>query len=100
MPVGKNINLGDKLIKKTTSKASNKSNKSITRNTNITSKVGMPSVNSETDTFKTKKMTFYIKEDLLERLYNLAYWDRHSLTEVFNLVVKDGLKGKNIRKKP
>ena len=100
MPVGKNINLGDKLIKKTTSKASNKSNKSITRNTNITSKVGMPSINYKTDTFKTKKMTFYIKEDLLEKFYNFAYWDRHSLTEAFNLVVKDGLKRKNIRKKP
>lgn len=100
MPVGKNINLGDKLIKKTTSKGSIKSNISNTRITNITRKVGMPSLNSKTNTFETKKMTFYIKEDLLEKLYNLAYWDRHSLTEAFNLVVKDGLKGKNIKKKP
>ena len=44
-------------------------------------------------------MTFYIKEDLLEKLYNFAYWDRHSLMEAFNLVVKDGLKGKNTKKK-
>jgi len=44
-------------------------------------------------------MTFYIKEDLLEKLYNFAYWDRHSLTEAFNLIVKDGLKGKNTKKK-
>lgn len=97
MPVGKNINLEDKLIKKTVSKANNKRNVS---NTNITHKIGMPSLDPEKETFKTKKMTFYIKEDLLESLYNLAYWDRHSLTEAFNLVVKDGLKGKNIKEKP
>jgi len=59
MPVGKNINLKDKLIKKTTrsvSNVSNKSNVSNTRNTNITRKVGMPSPNTKTDTYKTKKM--------------------------------------------
>jgi len=103
MPVGKNINIGDKLIKKTTSKESKASIKSKTRNTSITSitrKTGISSINSRKDTFKTKKMTFYIKEDLLERLYNFAYWDRHSLTEAFNLVVNDGLKGKNVKKKP
>jgi len=97
MPVGENINLKDKLIKKTTSKVSNKSNVS---NTNITRKIGMPSSNSETDTYKTKKMTFYIKQDLLQKLYNFAWWDRHSLTEAFNIVVNDGLKGKNTKRKP
>lgn len=97
MPVGKNINFKDKLIKKTTSKTSNKSNVS---NTNITSKMGLPSLDPEKETFKTKKMTFYIKEDLLEKLYNFAYWGRYSLTEAFNLVVKDGLKGKIIKQKP
>ena len=103
MPVGKNINLEDKLIKKTVSKASNKSKVSNTRNTNITHKThkaSIPSLNSKRDTFKTRKMTFYIKEDLLEKLYNYAWWDRYSLTEAFNIVVNDGLRGKNIKEKP
>ncbi len=103
MPVGKNINLKDKLIKKTTSKVSNKSNKSKvsnTRNTNITRKAGMPSLNAKTDTYKTRKMTFYINGDLLQKLYNFAYWDRHSLTEAFNVVVRDGLKSKDIKQRP
>jgi len=103
MPVGKNINLKDKLIKKTTRNVSNKNNKSNvsnTRNTNITRKVGMPSPNTKTDTYKTKKMTFYIKIELLQKLYNFTYWDRHSLTEAFNIVVRDGLKEKNIKQRP
>jgi len=99
MPVGKNINLKDKLIKKTTSKVSSKSKVSNTRNTNITRKAGMPSPNAKTDTYKTRKMTFYIKGELLQKLYNFAYWDRHSLTEAFNIVVRDGLKGKNLKQK-
>lgn len=70
----------DKLIKDTR----------IARNTRIAPK----------KSFKTKeKMTFYIEKELLESLYNLAYWDRLSLTEAFNSVVKDGLKGKNIKKR-
>ncbi|MBA7533311.1 hypothetical protein ES705_25546 [subsurface metagenome] len=99
MPVGKNIKLKDKLIKKTTSKVSSKSKVSNTRNTNITRKAGMPSSNVKTDTYKTRKMTFYIKGELLQKIYNLAYWDRHSLTEAFNIVVRDGLKGKNVKQK-
>jgi len=58
---------------------------------------GIPSQNPETDTFKTKKATFYIKESLLERLHNFAYWDRHSITEAVNTVLQDGLKGKNTK---
>ncbi|MBA7546445.1 hypothetical protein ES705_38837 [subsurface metagenome] len=103
MPVGKNINLRDKLIKKTTSKVSNISSKSKvsnTRNTNITRKAGMPSPNAKTDTYKTRKMTFYIKGELLQKLYNFAYWDRHSLTEAFNIVVRDGLKSKDVKQRP
>lgn len=99
MPVGKNVNLKDKLIKKTTSKVSSKSKASNTRNTNITRKAGMPSPNAKTDTYKTRKMTFYIKGELLQKLYNFAYWDRHSLTEAFNVVVRDGLKEKNVKQK-
>lgn len=97
MPVGKNINFKDKLIKKTTKKTSNKRNTNITR---IKQKAGQPSLDPEKETFKTKKMTFYIKENLLEKLYNFAWWERHSLTEAFNIVVNDGLKGKNIKQKP
>ncbi len=96
MPVGKNIDIKDKLIKKTTSKVSNKSNVS---NTNITHKAGMPSLDPEKETFRTKKMTFYIKEGLLQKLKNFAYWNRHSLTEAFNIVVNDGLKGKNTKQR-
>jgi hypothetical protein len=91
--------LGDNIIRKTTSRddrASKESNTNITRKKN---KVGMPSVDPETDTYRTKKMTFYVKEDLLERLYNFAYWDRHSITEAFNKVLEDGLKGKNTKPK-
>jgi len=111
MPVGRNINLKDKLIKKTTSIRSNKSNVSNTNitsiksnksNTNITrikQKAGQPSLDSGKETFKTKKMTFYIKRDLLDKLHNFAWWDRHSLTEAFNVVVRDGLKGKNVKQK-
>ena len=98
--------LGDNLIRKTTgkrnitgkaSKVSNVSNTNITRKT---SKVGAPSLDPKTDTYKTRKMSFYVKNELLERLYNFAYWDRRSLTEAFNGVVEDGLRGKNTRPKP
>ena len=102
MPVGKNIDIKDKIIKKTTSKVSNKSivsNKRKVSNTNIASKTSI-SLNSGKDTYKTQKMTFYIKEDLLQKLYNFSWWDRHSLTEAFNIVVNDGLKGKNTKQKP
>lgn len=60
---------------------------------------GKPSQNPETDTFKTRKATFYIKEDVLQRLYNFAYWDRHSITEAVNIALQEGLKGKNTRPK-
>ena len=101
MPIGDNI-LKDKLIKKTTGKAKtpgNKNKASNVNNTNIISKTGMPSPNPETSTYKTKKMTFYIKEDLLDRLYNFSYWDRYSITEAVNIVLEDGLKGKNTKRK-
>jgi len=68
-------------------------------NVNSTRKRGMPSSNTKTDTYKTRKMTFYIKGELLQKLYNFAYRDRHSLTESFNIVVRDGLRGKNVKQK-
>jgi len=60
---------------------------------------GQPSKTPTRDTYKTKKATFYVKEKLLERLYNFAYWDRHSVTEALNIVLEDGLKGKNTKQK-
>ena len=91
MPIGENINLKDKLIKKTTGKASitsKTSKKNITRKTS-----------KGTATSNTVKMTFYVKGDLLKKLYNFAYWDRRSVTEAFNVVLVDGLKGKNTKPK-
>ena len=102
MPIGKNVGLGDKLIRKTTKKTINTNKVSKTsnvNNTNIASKTGQPSTSPKTDTYKTRKMTFYAKEDLLKKLHNFAYWNRHSVTEAFNLVLSDGLKGKNVKPK-
>lgn len=101
--------LGDNLIRKTsdtgrtnkTSKANKTSKTSKVSNTNITSKViGQPSRDPEADTFNTKKMTFYVKESLLEALYNFAYWDRYTVTEAVNKALEDGLKGKNTKPRP
>ncbi len=92
MPIGKNVNLQDRVIKKTV-KVSNTSKASITN------KIGQPSFKKGAETYGTEKMTFYVKKDLLKRLYNFAYWDRHSVTEAFNIVIADGLKGKNTKDK-
>ncbi len=89
MPIGDNIAFKDKLIKKTVGKASKESKKNITNKTYKRSKAGATS--------NTVKMTFYIKKDLLERLYNFAYWDRHSITDAFNMALRDGLKAKNTK---
>ena len=94
MPLGQN-----KLIQKTSNK---RNNTNITRNTNITNKkaaAGRPSKDPGAVTYETRKMTFYVKGDLLNRLYNLAYWERQSLTQAFNVVLQDGLKGKNTKNK-
>ena len=99
MPLGQNVALKDTLIKKTTGKTSNTNKKSKKTNTTITSKIGQPSADPRTDTFGTKKATFFIKAALLQRLYNFAYWDRHSVTEAINTVLEDGLKGKNTKDK-
>ncbi len=96
--------LGDNLIRKTsiTGKASKASKTSITdktSNTNITS-IGQPSRDPKADTFNTKKMTFYVKENLLEALYNFAYWDRRTITEALNKALEDGLKDKETKPRP
>lgn len=90
MAIGTNINLKDKLIKKT-AEAGNTSNadkKSIT-----------DKADKKKATADTVKMTFYIKKELLDRLYNFAYWDRHTVTEAFNIALTDGLKGKNTKER-
>jgi len=90
--------LGDNLIRKTTNKASKESK---TSNTNNTSKaIGQPSRDPQADTYGTKKMTFYVREDLLDKLYNFSYWDRYTVTEALNKALEDGLKGKNTKTKP
>lgn len=106
MAMGKNVNLKDRIIKSTvvdvikgnkesnTSKASNKSPTPIKVKESITDKAHK----KNKDTEGTVKMTFYIKEDSFRKLRNFAYWDRHSITEAFNLVVADGLKGKEVNK--
>jgi len=125
MPIGSNMNLKDKLIKDTTKTASNTNNTSITgkiskkqkasnarirNNTDITSKGNIKSKistksitnninNKNNDTANTVKMTFYVQSDVLNNLYNYAYWDRMSVTRAFNRVMRDGLKGKDTRQK-
>lgn len=99
MPLGKNTPLQDTLIKRTTDKTSKTNKGSNTRSTRKVYIPGRPSGDPSSDTFGTRKMTFFIKEDLLKRLYNLAYWDRHSVTAAFNKALEDGLKGKNTKNK-
>jgi hypothetical protein len=106
MAIGKNVNLKDRIIKSTvadgskgnkadiTSKAHNKANAHIRSKESIADKAHK----KNKDTEGTVKMTFYIKEDSFRKLRNFAYWDRHSITEAFNLVVADGLKGKEVNK--
>lgn len=103
MAMGKNVNLKDRIIKSTvvdvikgsiTSKADNKSSAPIKSKTSITNNTHK----RNKDTEGTVKMTFYIKEDFFRKLRNFAYWDRHSITEAFNLVMADGLKGKEVNK--
>ena len=106
MAIGKNVNLKDRIIKNTVADESkghkvdiiSKTHKRI--NTHIKSKESITSNvhKKNKDTEGTVKMTFYIKEDSFRKLRNFAYWDRHSITEAFNLVVADGLKGKEVNK--
>ena len=104
MPIGQNAPVMDKLIKITVPLRNNASianNTSKTRNINIpkSPSVKTPAENNtaikKIATENTVKMTFYIKQDILDKLYNFAYWDRRTVTEAFNTVMTDGLKGKN-----
>jgi len=106
MAIGKNVNLKDRIIKNTVidvnkeskvdivSKTRNRNNTHLRSKGNITNNIHK----KNKDTEGTVKMTFYIKEDFFRKLRNFAYWDRHSITEAFNLVIADGLKGKEVNK--
>lgn len=78
----------DTLIQKTTTSKAKGKVKAIP---------GQPSNTPQADTYGTIKATFYVKADLYAKLKNFAYQDRHTLTEAFNQVVEDGLKGKNTK---
>jgi hypothetical protein len=100
MPIGNNVSLTDKLIKKTTSKTNIASKVSIGSKTNkVNTKSRDKNPARDIATENTRKMTFYVKQDLLKKLYNFAYWDRHNLTEAFNMILSDGLKDKNTKPK-
>ena len=73
----------------------------LVSNTSIISKASKKSIKKKENkaTEDTIKMTFYVKKDLLAGLRNFAYWERLNITEAFNRVVKDGLKGKNTKDK-
>lgn len=100
MPIGNNVNIADKLIKKTTGKTNITSKVTIASKTNkVNTKSRSKHPAKDIATKNTKKMTFYVKQELLKKLYNFAYWDRHNLTEAFNMVLSDGLKDKNTKPK-
>ena len=42
--------------------------------------------------------SFQIKIDLIDKIYNYAYWSRLSVTEAVNQIIEDGLKGKITKK--
>ena len=88
MPLGNNTGLKDKLIRKTA--------KNI-NNINIINKVNKTSAKPNKATYGTLLQSFYIRKDLLKQLRHFAYWKRLRLTEAFNTVLKDGLKGKKIK---
>jgi len=88
MPIGENVMLKDKVIRKTDN---------VDNVNNIRIKRRLNKVNA---TDNSVRVTFYLKEALAEKIYSFAYWDRHSITEAFNIIVADGLKGKVTKSKP
>ena len=98
MSIGTNVNLKDRLIRKTADKASNVSKENITSKVSAIKEVDILRPNGDNIATKgTKKATFYVKKELLQKLYNFAYWDRRSVTDAFNAALTDGLKGKNTK---
>ena len=94
MPIGANIPTADKLIKRTTTVSSAENEK--TGEETAKKAHGHRFLSGrENATTNTVKMTFYVKQELLDKLYNYAYWDRMTVTEAFNKTLGDGLKDKN-----
>lgn len=96
MPIGTNTALKDRLIKNTTGDEVKENLESVT---SIKSKTSLPSKNPAKATHGTRKMTFYVRADLLNQLYNFAYWDRYSVTEAVNIIFEHGLQGKETKEK-
>jgi len=78
MSIGRNVKMKDRVLKTT---AVEKEKKKIER---------------KKITEGTSKQTFYVKDDLLDKFYNYCYWDRKKVTEGFNEIFRDGLKGKRV----
>jgi hypothetical protein len=97
MTIGTNAPIVDKLIKKTVSSGEADEHGKEADKPAISQKTAYqrPQAARENATTNTVKMTFYVKQELLDKLYNFAYWDRLTVTEAFNTVVADGLKNKN-----
>lgn len=99
MTIGSNAPIGDKLIKKTVPQQETAQPKaeSPAKATSAAPKTTYqrPLATRENATTNTVKMTFYVKQDLLDKLYNYSYWDRLSVTEAFNTALAEGLKNKN-----
>jgi hypothetical protein len=101
MTIGANAPIVDKLIKKTTPAPAAQEEQA--KHAEPAAKPASPQKPSyqrpqavrENATTNTVKMTFYVKQDLLDKLYNYAYWDRLTVTEALNTVLADGLKNKN-----
>jgi len=103
MPIGSNVALGDKLIKKTESPK--KVDKVIKVNKvdnidNVDKKGRGRKPEEDKATADTVRTTFYVKEDMYKKLLNFAYWDRHNITEAINIALADGLKDKNTKDTP
>jgi len=106
MTLGNNIGIKDKLIKKTTIKKNITINGSKTSNgskgskaNNASKAVFLPTHDKTKATTQTKKATFYVKTELLEKLYNFAYWERYNITEAINITLADGLTEKTTKSK-
>ena len=102
MPIGTNAPIVDRLIKRTDENRDEKTGKTSEtpqKESNISKKsiTSKKLSGKENATLNTVKMTFYIKQEFLEQLYNYAYWDRLSVTEAFNIALFDGLKNKTTK---
>ena len=68
-------------------------------------KVGRPATINRTVTKTSQeglkegwtRATFIVREDLLEKVKNLAYWDRKQVKEVVNEAIESHVKGKRIK---